>query len=74
MTKIDDNFVLRVWIRVFFFFFISCLVVLHFEVTEENEDVEVTEKNEVAAIERVSSPFLFTWKVIIQYVVNFKYG
>ena len=47
---------------------------LHFEVTEENEDVEVTEKNEVAAIERVSSPFLFTWKVIIQYVVNFKYG
>ena len=59
MTKIDDNF---------FFFFLSCLVVLHFEVTEENEDVEVTEKNEVAAIERVSSPFLFTWKVIIQYV------
>ena len=58
----------------FFFFFISCLVVLHFEVTEENEDVEVTEKNEVAAIERVSSPFLFTWKVIIQYVVNFEYG
>ena len=51
-----------------FFFFLSCLVVLHFEVTEENEDVEVTEKNEVAAIERVSSPFLFTWKVIIQYV------
>ena len=58
----------------FFFFFLSCLVVLHFEVTEENEDVEVTEKNEVAAIERVSSPFLFTWKVIIQYVVNFEYG
>ena len=58
----------------FFIFFLSCLVVLHFEVTEENEDVEVTEKNEVAAIERVSSPFLFTWKVIIQYVVNFEYG
>ena len=35
------------------------------EVTEENEDVEVTEKNEVATIERVSSPFLFTGKVII---------
>ena len=38
------------------------------EVTEENEDVGVTEKYEVVAIERVSSPFLFTWKVIIQYV------
>ena len=74
MTKIDDNFVLRVWISLVFFLFLSCLVVLHFEVTEENEDVEVTEKNEVAAIERVSSPFLFTWKVIKQYVVNFEYG
>ena len=74
MTKIDDNFVLRVWISLVFFLFLSCLVVLHFEVTEENEDVEVTEKNKVAAIERVSSPFLFTWKVIIQYVVNFEYG
>ena len=50
---------------------------LHFEVKEENEDVEVTkenedvegiEENEVAAIERVSFPFLYTWKVIIQYV------
>ena len=57
-----------------FLLFLSCLVVLHFEVTEENkdvevteenEDVEVTEKNEVATNERVSSPFLFTWNVII---------
>ena len=53
----------------FFFFFLSCLVVLHFEVTEENEDVEVTKENEVATIERVSYPFVFTWKVIIQSMV-----
>ena len=53
---------------IFSFILIQSKFIEHNIEPEEIKAVEVTEKNEVTAIERVSSPILFTWKVSVKYV------